>query len=103
MLNKKKFEVFDKFKNLYFFRVFLKNVFRTLPRERETTRKNYRFVFEKSTFFDKKIEQIAEKNIVPNFLTKLYFFKIVSENILKTLVRGCEATKKKYLIVFEKF
>ena len=47
--------------NFIFFEFFSKNVFRTLLRERETTRKNLRVVFEKYTFFDKKIEKIAEK------------------------------------------
>ena len=53
-----------------------------------------------------KIEKISEKKIVRNFLQKikfLFFFEFFSENVLKTLLRGRETTRKKYRIVFEKF
>ena len=33
----------------------------------------------------------------------LFFFEFFSENVLKTLLRGRETTRKKYRIVFEKF
>ena len=52
-----------------------------------------------------KIEEIAEKKVVRNFLTNLiflFFFEFFSENVLKTLLRGRETTRKKYRIVFEK-
>ena len=41
-----------------------------------------------------------------NFLTNLkilFFFEFFSENVLKTLLRGRETTRKKYRILFEKF
>ena len=41
-----------------------------------------------------------------NFLTNLkffIFFEFFSENVLKSLLRGRETTRKKYQIVFEKF
>ena len=47
-----------------------------------------------------------KKKIVRNFLTNLkffIFFEFFSENVLKTLLRGRETTRKKYRIVFEKF
>ena len=53
-----------------------------------------------------KNREIAEKKIVRNFLHKikiLFFFEFFSENVLKTLLRGRETTRKKYRIVFEKF
>merc|ERR1712243_341807 len=53
-----------------------------------------------------KIEEIAEKKVVRNFLTNLKIFNFLeffSENVLKTLLRGRETTRKKYRIVFEKF
>ena len=53
-----------------------------------------------------KNREIAEKKIVRNFLDKikiLFFFEFFSENVLKTLLRGRETTRKKYRIVFEKF
>ena len=53
-----------------------------------------------------KIEKIAEKKVLRNFLTNLsflFFFDFFSENVLKTLLRGRETTRKKYQIVFEKF
>ena len=46
-----------------------------------------------------KIEEIAEKKVVRNFLTNLnffIFFEFFSENVLKTLLRGRETTRKKY-------
>merc|ERR1712055_492900 len=52
-----------------------------------------------------KITEIPKKKIVRNFLTNLkffIFFEFFSENILKTLLRGRETTRKKYRIVFEK-
>ena len=51
-------------------------------------------------------EKIAEKKIVRNFFDKikiLFFFEFFSENVLKTLLRGRETTRKKYRIVFEIF
>ena len=53
-----------------------------------------------------KIEKIAEKKVVRNFLTNLkifIFFEFFSENVLKTLLRGRETTRKKCRIVFEKY
>ena len=47
-----------------------------------------------------------QKKIVRNFLKNLIFlifFEFFSENVLKTLLRGRETTRKKYQIVFEKF
>ena len=49
-----------------------------------------------------KIEEISEKKIVRNFLTNLkisIFFEFFSENVLKTLLRGGEITKKNQEIV----
>ena len=57
-------------------------------------------------FLIKKSKKIVEKKIVRNFLTNLkilFFFEFFSENVLKTLLRGRETTRKKYRIVFEKF
>ena len=54
----------------------------------------------------KKIEKIAEKKIVRNFLHKIkisFFFEFFTENVLKTLLRGRETTRKNYRVVFEKF
>ena len=82
-----------------FFEFFSENVFESLLRGREVTRKKYRVKFEKYTFFDKKFEKIAEKKIVRNFLTDLkffIFFEFFSENVSKTLLRGRETTGKKY-------
>ena len=67
--------------------------------------KNIEIVFEKVTFNDKKNEKSQKKKVVRNFLTNLkiiIFFEFFSENILKTLLRGRETTRKKYRIVFEK-
>ena len=53
-----------------------------------------------------KNREIAEKKIVRNFLDKinfLFFFEFFAENVLKTLLRGRETTRKKYRILFEKF
>ena len=53
-----------------------------------------------------KIEEIAEKKVVRNFLQKikiLFFFEFFSENVSKTLLRGRETTRKKYRVDFEKF
>ena len=33
----------------------------------------------------------------------LFFFELFWENVLKTLLRGCETTRKKYWVIFEKF
>ena len=47
-----------------------------------------------------------KKKVVRNFLTNLnffIFFEFFSENVLKTLLRGRETTRKKYRIFFEKF
>ena len=52
-----------------------------------------------------KNREIDEKKIVRNFLQKikiLFFFEFFSENVLKTLLRGKETTRKKCRIVFEK-
>ena len=53
-----------------------------------------------------KIEKIAEKKVVRNFLKKIkfdIFFEFFTENVLKTLLGGKETFRKKYRIVFEKF
>ena len=53
-----------------------------------------------------KIEKIAEKKVVRNFLKNLkifIFFEFLSKNVLKPLLKGRETTRKKYRIVFEKF
>ena len=53
-----------------------------------------------------KIEEIAEKKVVRNFLTNLIFlifFEFFSENVLKTLLRGRETTWKYYWMIFEKY
>ena len=89
-----------------FFEFFSENVLKTLLRGRETTRKKYQIVFEKFTFFEKKTKKMLKKKIVRNFLTNLkffIFFEFFSENVLKTLLRGRETTRKKYRIVFEKY
>ena len=62
--------------------------------------KNYHY------YRPQKIEEIAEKKVVRKFLTNLKilnFFEFFSENVLKTLLRGRETTRKKYRIVFEKY
>ena len=95
-----------KLKFFIFFEFFSENVFKTLLRGRETTRKKYRIVFEKYTFFDKKSKKSLKKKVVRNFLTNLkifIFFEFFSENVFKTLLGGKETTRKKYRIVFEKF
>ena len=46
------------------------------------------------------------KKIVRNLkkiIKILFFFELFQENVLKTLLRGRETTRKKYRIVFEKF
>ena len=53
-------------------------------------------------FFEKSLK----KKVVRNFLTNLkffIFFEFFSEDVLKTLLRGRETTRKKYRIFFEKF
>merc|ERR1711955_26312 len=53
-----------------------------------------------------KNKENSQKKVVRNFLTNLkifIFFEFFSENVLKTLLRGKETTRKKYRIVFEKF
>ena len=53
-----------------------------------------------------KIEKSLKKKVVRNFLTNLkifIFFDFFSENVLKTLLRGHEATSKKYRIISEKY
>ena len=52
-----------------------------------------------------KIEKIAGKKIVRNFLKNikiLIFFKFFKKTVLKTLLRGGETVRKNYGIVFEK-
>ena len=71
---------------------------------RGTTRKKYRLVFEKYTVFDKKSKKSLKKK-KSNFFYKFNFFnffEFFSENVLKSLLRGRETTRKKYPIVFEK-
>ena len=86
-------------KILIFFEFFSENVLKTLLRGRETTRKKYPIVFEKLTFFEKKTKKMLKKKVVRNFLTNLkifIFFEFFSENVLKSLLRGRETTRKKY-------
>ena len=93
-------------KFLIFFDFFSENVFKSLLRGKETTRKKYQIVFEKFTFFDKKSKKSLKKKSCSKFFEKFkffIFFKFFSENVLKTLLRGKESTRKKYWIVFEKF
>merc|ERR1711955_184073 len=74
-------------------------------RGRETTRKKYRIVFEKFTFFEKKMKKSLKKKSCSKFFDKFkifYFFEFFSENVLKTLSRGKETTRKKHRIAFEK-
>ena len=75
----------------------------------DSKKKKYALVFEKSSktnFFLQKIENFGQKiEKSRNFLKNLklfIFFEIFSENVLKTLLRGRETTRKKYRIVFEK-
>ena len=97
-------KVVRNFLTFFFFEFFSENVFKTLLRKRETTRKNYRINFEKYTFFDKKIEKNTKKKAVRNFLTNIIFIflEFFSENVFETLLRRRE-TRKKYRTVFEIF
>jgi len=91
---------------LFFFEFFSENVFKILLRGLEITRKQYWMVFEKFTFLDKNLKKSLKKKIIRFFLTNLIFCifsDFFSENVFKTLLRGREITRKKYLIVFEKF
>ena len=88
-----------------FFEFFSENVLKTLIRGRETTRKKYRIVFEKLTFFEKISKKSLKKKVVRNFLKNLFFlifFEFFSENVFKSLLRGRETIRKKNRIVFEK-
>ena len=89
-----------------FFEFFSENVFKTLLRVRETTRKKYRILFEKYVFLVKKSKKSSKKKVVRKNLKNLkffIFFEFFSENGFKTLLGGRERTKKKYRIFFEKF
>ena len=58
------------------------------------------------TIRPKKFEKITKKKDVRFFLKILkflIFLEFFSENVLKTLLRGKESTRKKCRIVFEKF
>ena len=83
----------------FFFDFFSENVLKSLLSGQETTRKKYRIVFEKFTFFDKKLKKSLKKKVVRIFLTNLfffYFFEFFSENVFKTRLGGQETTRKKY-------
>ena len=80
-----------KIKILLFFEFFSENVFETLQRGHETTRKKYRVMFEKYTFFDKKFEKIAEKKNCSKFFDKLiffYFFRVFLRKCLNNSSKG---------------
>merc|ERR1711973_306490 len=58
-----------------FFDFFSENVFKSFLRGKEITRKKYRIVFEKFTFFEKKMKKIAEKKkSCSKFFEKFNFF-----------------------------
>ena len=50
------------------------------------------------------MKKLLKKKLCEIFwqIKKFYFFEFFSENVLKTLLRGRETTRKKYRIVFEK-
>ena len=57
-------------------------------------------------FWSKNRKNLRKKKVVRKNLKNLkffIFFEFFSENVLKTLLRGQETTRKKYRIVFEKF
>ena len=59
---------FDKFNFfLIFFEFFSENVLKTLLKGRETIRKKYSLVFEKSTFFDKNSKKSLKKKLCEIF------------------------------------
>ena len=90
----------------FFFEFFSENVLKTLLGGQETTRKKYRIVFEKFTFFEKKSKKSPKKKTCSKFFDKFknfHFFECFSENVLTTLLRGKETTRKKYRVVFEKY
>ena len=68
---KKLFEIFWEIKIFIFFEFLTENVFKTLLRGRETTRKKYRVAFEKYDFFGKSSKKSLKKKIVWSFLTKM--------------------------------
>ena len=99
-LKKKVVRNFLKKMKFDFFEFFSENVFKTLLRVRETTRKKYRILFEKYVFLVKKSKKSSKKKkVVRKNLKNLkffIFFEIFSENVLITLLGGRETSKKKY-------
>ena len=73
MLKKKVRNFLTNFNFFIFFKIFSDNFFKSLLRGKETTRKKYRIVFEKFTFFE-KISKKSLKKKVRNFLTNLILF-----------------------------
>ena len=74
----------DKIKILFFFEFFSENVLKTLLRGRETTRKKYRIVFEKFTFFEK----ISKKSLKKKSCSK-FFDKFKNFHFLRVFLRKC--------------
>ena len=62
-------KVVRNFWTFFFFKFFSENVFKTLLRGKETTRKKYRIVFEKYDFLIKNRKNRWKKKVVRNFLT----------------------------------
>ena len=67
-------------KIIIFFEFFSENVFKTLLRGKETTRKKYRIVFEKFTFFDKNLKKSLKKKSCSKYFEKFKIFQKISTN-----------------------
>ena len=94
------------FKFYIFFEFFTKSVLQIVLRGRETTIKKYQELSEKSAknMIFSNFQKI-EKKVVRRLLTYLKFhnfFEFFKKSVLETLLRGHEATGKKYQELSEK-
>ena len=88
---------------MYFYRIFTKNVLKTLLRGNNTTRKIYQVVCE--IFFSKYmifIQKNQWKKMCAFWKKKTKKNEFFIENVFKIFLRGRE-TRKSYCVVFEKF
>ena len=93
---------FDKY-IFFFFDFFSENVLKTLLRGRETTRKKYRIVFEKFTFFEKKSKKSLEKKNCAKFFEKFiifYFFWVFRRTCPKNSSKGTRNNQEKISTIF---
>ena len=81
------------FKISIFFEFFSENVLESLLGGQETTRKKYRKVFEKYTFFDKKSKKPLKKKSCSKFFDKFNFFYYFWIFLRKCLSNSSKGTR----------